>query len=275
MAQDFINVWISGHLRREEREKVRAALARMGLRNDLGEWATLRWELLDWFVSFAQRDIAALTEAQCNELDEEVQVIQLLASFNLNPWVPTREELHALAKRSRTILSALVETGSVRIGPLQVEFVILRGTIKQADIPEVERAKGLVMYEGWGPALIGHPPAEGIGFQVPPIGMEGLIHCLGQLLSKYPGAVRRCPQYKSPHCKRLFAQFRSSAKYCSRLCQSNAWASEQYKKKKEEQAKRKSKRTRSLSTRKAAHQTRKKVVRKGKGRVHGTKRRTR
>jgi|CXWL01.1.fsa_nt_gi hypothetical protein len=269
MAQDFVKGWISGHLRREERENVRAALARMGLQDDLNEWETLRWELLNWFVSFGQRDIATLSDEQCSQLDEEVQVIQLLASFNLNPWVPSREELQVLAKRSRTILSALVETGSVRIGPLPVEFVVWRGTVKQKNLPDAQQPKGVVMVGGL-PSLLGHPPAEGIAFQVPPVGEDALIHCLAQLLSKYPGSVHRCPL-----CKQLFAQFRSSAKFCSRACQSQAWANEQYLKKKEAKEKRKSKVARSSSLRKAAHRTRKKVVRKGKGRTHGTKRRKR
>lgn len=233
MAQDFMQGWISGHLRKAEREKVCAALERMGLESAPAEWRTPRWELLDWFVRFAQRDIPEMTEAQCDELDEEVQTIQLLASFNLNPWIPTREELHGLATRILTILSALVDTGSVRIGPLPVEFVVLRGTDRHAEIPDAQRAKDLVMYEGWGPALVGQAAAEGIAFQVPPVGMEGLIFVLAQLISIYPGAVRRCPHCKS---KRLFAQFRTSAKYCSRLCQSQAWAREQWERKKKDRA---------------------------------------
>lgn len=233
MAQDFMQGWISGHLRSAEREKVCAALTRMGLESEPAEWRTLRWELLDWFVRFAQRDIPALTEAQCDELDEEVQTIQLLAAFNLNPWIPTREELHWLATRVLTILSALVDTGSARIGPLPVEFVVWRGTDRHVEIPDAQRAKGFAMYEGWGPALVGQPPAEGIAFQVPPVGMEGLLYVLAQLISTYPGAVRRCPHCKS---KRLFAQFRTSAKYCSRLCQSQAWAREQWERKKNDRA---------------------------------------
>lgn len=144
-AQDFMQGWLSGHLRKAEREKICAALARMGLESAPAEWRTLRWELLDWFVTFAQRDIPALTEAQCDQLDEEVQTIQLLANFNLNPGIPNREHLHVLAMRILTIVSALVDTGSVRIGPLPVEFVVWRGTDHEAEIPEAQRAKGIII----------------------------------------------------------------------------------------------------------------------------------
>ena len=231
MAKYFSTGWIAAGFRKEERERVCAALERMGIVNDPAEWETLRWELLAWFVSFAQRDILVLTNEQCDLLDEEVQTIQLLATFNQSPWVPTREEMHMLSTRVLTILSALVDTGVVRIGPLPVEFVVLRGTDRQEDIPEAQRAKGFVMYEGWGPGLLGKPPAEGIAFQVPPIGVEGLIHVLAQLLSKFPGSVRRCPL-----CKKLFAQFRVSAQYCSRLCQSQAWARVQWECEKQKRA---------------------------------------
>ena len=231
MAKDFSTGWIAAGFRKEERERVCAALERMGILNDPAEWETLRWELLAWFVAFAQRDMPALTNEQCDQLDEEVQTIQILGRFNQSPWVPTREEMHTLATRVLTILSALVDTGVVRIGPLPVEFVVLRGADRQEAIPEAQRATGFVMYDGWGPALRGHPPAEGIAFQVPPTGMEGVIHCVAQLVSKYPGAVRRCPL-----CKRLFAQFRSSAQYCSRVCQSQAWAHVQWERKKQDRS---------------------------------------
>ena len=231
MPKDFSTKWIVGHLRGTELAKVRAALERMGIQDDPATWDPLRWELLAWAVAFAQRDLSTMTEEECNSLDEEIQVVQLFALFNVNPWVPTREELRLLARQVLTILSALVDTGVVRIGPLPVEFVVLRGADRQEAIPEAQRATGFVMYDGWGPALLGHPPAEGIAFQVPPTGMEGVIHCVAQLVSKYPGAVRRCPL-----CKRLFAQFRSSAQYCSRVCQSQAWAHVQWERKKQDRS---------------------------------------
>lgn len=230
MAQDFMVHWISGHLSKQEAAKVQAALQRMGLRNDPNEWNPLRWELLNWFVVFSQRkDIPALTEAECSLLDEEIQTIQLLGSFTYAPWVPNREEMKALADEIHKILSDLTERGVARIGPLPIEFVVWRGTEKQDEIPEAQRARGVVKYEGWGPALIGHPPAEGIAFQVPPAGKDALIHCLAQLLSRYPGAVRRCP-HGDEDCRKLFAQFRSSAIHCSRQCQTRAYAKEQWKK---------------------------------------------
>jgi hypothetical protein len=229
MAQDSVLDWISGHLQKAEREKVSAALTRMGIRDEPKEWESLRWEFLVWFVRFAQRNISALSEEECGQLDEEVQVIQLLASFNLNPWIPNREELKALRDRVFRILSDLVITGSARIGPIPVEFVVWRGTIKHAALPEAQRSIGAVILGGL-PSLIGHPPAEGIAFQVAPIGVAAVIHCLAQLLSKYPASVRRCP---FPDCGKLFVPIRSTGEYCSRQCQSRAFAREQWKEKKE------------------------------------------
>ena len=230
MVQDFMLRWISGHLNKQEAAKVRAALERMGLRNDPNEWNPLRWELLNWFAKFSQLDVTALTEEECGLLDEEAQVIQLLGSFTYAIWVPNREELKTLASEVHKILSDLTERGVARIGPLPVEFIVWRGTERQEDIPEAQQAKGFVKHEGCGPALIGHPPADGIAFQVPPDGKDAFIHCLAQLLSRYPGAVRRCP-HGDKDCRKLFVQFRSSAIHCSRQCQTRAYAKEQWKKK--------------------------------------------
>lgn len=254
MAQEFLSHWISGHLQRWEAEKVGAALRRIGLQADPAEWNSLRWEVLDWFVRFSQRDVTALTEDECSLLDEEVQTVELLHARNMSLHVPTRAELLELQARVRKPLSDLVDTGSARMGPLQVEFVIWRGN---RDVPESQRARGVVMVQGT-PSLIGHPPPEGIAFQVPPVGSSALIHCLARLLEKYPGAVRRCPR-----CEKMFAQFRRSAVYCSRVCQSQAAAQTQYEKNKKNQEalKRQSKRM--------AKRQGRKVVR------HGTKTRKR
>lgn len=258
MEQEFILRWISGHLNKQEAARVRAALDRMGLRNEPNEWDPLRWELLDWFVTFSQRDIAALTEEECSLLDEEIQTIQLLGSFTHNIWVPNREELKALASTAHKILSDLTEKGCARIGPLSVEFVVWRGTEKQEDIPESRRARGVVKYEGWGPALIGHPPAEGIAFQGSPDGKDALLYCMAQLLSRYPGAVRRCP-HGDEDCRQLFAQFRSSAIHCSRQCQTRAYAKEQWKTRKAKAAAEEK-----AESRRATKQKRKKGVHHGK-----------
>ena len=263
MAQDFMLRWISGHLNKQETAKIQSALKRMGLRNDPNEWNPLRWELLDWFVKFSQLDVAALTEEQCSLLDEEVQTIQLLDSFTFNLWIPDREELKALVSRIHKVLADLAETGSVRIGPIPVEFVVLRGTERQEQIPEAQRAKGFVKYEGWGTALIGHPPAEGIAFQVPPDGKDALFHCLAQLLSRYPAAVRRCP-HGDKECRKLFVQFRSSAIHCSRQCQTRAYAKEQWKKNVLEAAEKKAADEKKAKLSMATKQKRKKESHHGK-----------
>ncbi|MEO7863742.1 MAG: hypothetical protein ABIU05_25580 [Nitrospirales bacterium] len=252
MAQEFLSYWISGHLQRWEAEKVRAALKRMRLLDDPAKWDSLRWELLDWFVRFSKLDLTALTEDECGLLDEEVQTVELLHARNMSLHVPTRAELLELQVRVRKPLSALVDAGCARMGPLQVEFVVWRGNAK---VPESQRARGVVIVQGT-PSLIGHPPPEGIAFQVPPIGPNALIHCLARLLEKYPGAVRRCPR-----CDKIFAQFRRSAVYCSRVCQSQAAAQKQWEKKKQDALKRQSKRI--------AKRQGRKVVR------HGTKTRKR
>jgi len=223
VAQEFLSHWISGHLQRWEAEKVRAALKRMSLPDDPAEWHSLRWELLDWFVRFSKIDVINLTEDECSLLDEEVQTIELLHARNMSLQVPTRAELLDLQARVLKPLADLVDAGCARIGPFQVEFVVWRGT---RNVPESQRARGVVMVQGM-PSLIGYPPPDGIAFQVPPVGPNALIHCLARLLEQYMGALRRCPR-----CEKIFAQFRRSAVYCSRLCQSQAAAKAQWEQKK-------------------------------------------
>lgn len=265
MAQNFMPDWISGHLQKHEKAVVSSALERMGMRSAPEEWQPLRWELLNWFVEFAQVDLESLSDAQSSAKDEEIQVIQLLESFNLNPWVPSREEMKVLQGKVLKVISDLVEAGSVRIGPIPVEFVIWRGQWRNVNksLPDVMQPKGVVMV-GRIPCLIGHPPAEGIAFQIPPVGMDAVLHVLAQLLGKYPSAVRRC---RNPDCRRLFARFKAKSRSgqessCSRECQTRSWAKEQYKRKKQEGGR---------TTK--AQSTKRHLKTRGKAKPNGTKKR--
>lgn len=207
--------WREGDLTRElGREGAReAALARMGLRSSADEWDPLRWELLAWFASFAARDLTHLADKEWGEVVSEVWVVEKLATLNLEPADLSRDAACKLQGKVRAVLTELCDNGVVRLGPFATEVVVYRGDIPKARIPAAQQALGVALM-GRLPLLIGNAPREGVAFQLPPSGPDALLHCLAQLLHRYPGAVRRCPL-----CHALFAQFRKSAVFCSRKCQ--------------------------------------------------------
>lgn len=238
MSQEFLLDWIVGHLTKHEANVVAAALRRMSLRDAPAEWNGLRWELLDWFVKYAEANLEQGSESRLSELDEEIQVLQILGSFNLAPWVPNKQEMMELQGHVRTVLHDLEEKNIARIGPIAIEFITYRGTDRAHRIPEAVKAKGVMML-GSVPVPVGRLPAEGVTFQVPPVGKDAVLHCLAQLLTKFPGAVRRCRA-----CGKLFARLKSRSNpgdgsSCSRQCQTRSWAKDQYARKKAELERRK------------------------------------
>jgi hypothetical protein len=195
--------------------EVDRALTRIGLASH----DPFRWEALQWFVEFAQRDLSAATEGDWLSLVEEVQALLHLITHQQLRAPLSRDDLRALQEYVLKVLMGLVLTNETPIVKFEVKFqvsaFIRRGEGRAADPSQVKRL---------GP-LTGFPAGPFAGF-IGPDGPHGLIYHLACLLMRFPDAVQRCP-----HCLRLFARFRRHAKYCSRKCQSVVAAREDRRKK--------------------------------------------
>jgi len=189
-----------------EQIEVDRALGRMGLAGH----DPFCWEALDWFVVFAQRDLATATEGDWLLLTEEAQALLYLVTHQLLRSTLTRDDLQGLQRGVLTVLTRLVDSGEADIGHFQVHIFIRRGAGKAAGPSQVKRL---------GPVL-GFPAGPFAGL-IGPDGANGLQYHLASLLMRWPDTVQRCPK-----CHRLFARFRRHAKFCSRKCQSQVAASE-------------------------------------------------
>jgi len=209
-----------------DRAEVDRVLARLGL----ADHDPLRWEVLNWFVQFARRDLDAASEGDWQSLTEEVQALLHLITYQQLQAPLSHDDLAALQEYVMKVLMGLVDTTETPIMKLEVKFqisaFIRRGKGRTADASQVKRL---------GP-VTGFPAGPFAGF-IGPDGPQGLIYHLACLLIRFPDVVQRCPK-----CHRLFARFRRHAEYCSRECQSQVAAHDYRLKKKAESEDRKKKR---------------------------------
>ena len=216
--------------------EVDRALGRIGL----AAHDPFRWEALQWFVGFAQRDLDAATEGDWLSLIEEIQALLRLITHQQLRGPLSRDDLRDLQEAALTVLTGLVEAGEAHIGPFKVSVFIRREDhSKKAEnktLMKKKTAGGPPQITRLGPILaFSDGPFTG---HIPPGGLPGLQYHLAGLLMRFPETVQRCPK-----CHRLFARFRRHAKYCGRLCQSRFDAQKNRDKKKAEKKKLTKKRT--------------------------------
>lgn len=168
-----------------------------------------RWEALQWFVEFAQRDLSAATEGDWLSLVEEVQALLHLITHQQWRAPLNREDLRALQTAALKVLTGLVDNQEATIGPFTTKIFIRRGSGRIAGPEQVKRLGPITTF-----------PAGPFAGHLPPEDPNGLIYHLACLLTRFPETVQRCPK-----CHRLFARFRRHAEYCSRACQSRVAAS--------------------------------------------------
>ena len=188
-----------------DQTEVGRALGRIGIPNR----DPFRWEALNWFVVFAQRDLTSATEGDWLLLNEEIQALLHLITQQQLAVPFTRDELQALQKKGLGWLTLLVDEGSTLMGTFQVHVYVRRGK-PFTGTPRIRRWGGLMML-----------PSHNFAGHIPPGGLLGLEYHFACLLERWPETVQRCPK-----CHRLFARFRRHAEFCSRKCQSQVAASE-------------------------------------------------
>jgi hypothetical protein len=187
------------------------ALARIGL----ADHDPFRWEALQWFVVFSQRDLGAATEGDWLLLTEEVQALLPLITHQRMRALLSRDDLRALQETASEVLIGLVDNNEAHIGTFPVTVLIRRGKGRVAGPSQIKRLGPLICSPAGPFAGVAGPFAGVIG----PDGISGLMYHLGSLLMRFPETVQRCPK-----CHRLFARFRRHAKFCSRVCQSRVAA---------------------------------------------------
>jgi hypothetical protein len=194
----------------DERASIEQALSRLGLPAQLEAWNPFRWEVLDWFVRLAERDLAAMSPGDWQNFSEEVRTLKVLLNVDVQAEMPTLDVLPPFQDQIRAALVDLVDNKRIELGPFQITTIIQRPLAEEPKLPS-----GHDKFFRLGASIALFQGVRSV--DIPPGGLEGLRYHLSRLLQKYPDTVQRCP-----HCRRLFARFRKHAQYCSRECQSVA-----------------------------------------------------
>jgi hypothetical protein len=194
--------------------EVERALGRIGIPNR----DPFRWEALNWFVTFAQRDLAVATEGDWLLLNEEAQALLHVVAHQQLAISFSREEWHELQATVRTWLTRLVDEDVVLMGRFEVQIFVRRGARTLAGPPRVRSWGGLTAM-----------PQHNFAGQIAPGGVPGLKYHLASLLERWPDTVQRCLR-----CHRLFARYRGHAVFCGRKCQSQEAAQKTRDKEKQE-----------------------------------------
>lgn len=194
----------------DERASMEGALKRIGLPGEIKDWNPLRWEVLDWIVRFADRDLSEMSAGDEQNLREEVRTLSVLLNVDAQPETITLDLLRPFQEQIRAELLAHTEGKDVPFGPFEITFIIRRPGRKEPKLPA-----GHAGFLRLGKLIVTFQGVRSV--HIPPPGLQGLRYHLVRLLGKYPDTVQCCP-----HCQRLFARFRRHAIYCSRKCQSVA-----------------------------------------------------
>lgn len=163
------------------------------------------WEQLNWYVEMTKRDIRRLSPKHLKELQKEFTVLNKALWYpQAKCLFPSKAIMSRLQSVIRKHLEELSDSGHTKMGPFRL-------------CVEVERPLSRLKDSFGGFTKKELAEIDGHTHQTILISGNGLLFHLSELLKKYGGSMRRCP-----HCSNLFLQFRRSATYCSRKCQSIA-----------------------------------------------------
>lgn len=181
--------------------KFELVLDRIGF-HDRGK--DLTWDQMNWYMTFAKRDLAELTQGDLLNLKEEVAAIAW-ASYGYRHEanvMPELEQLRELQSSVQQILEQLLSDSEATYGPCTVTF---RVTVWEG-YDEDKGSRTTVLR-----------PMGGFEMDASPrrIYKDYLMAHMFVLLWKWARHIKRCPR-----CKQIFLQLRSHAEYCSRACQS-------------------------------------------------------
>ena len=176
------------------------------------------WNVMNWFVLLAKKDLARLSNGDFLNLQEEALAIRRTYCRDLgaraNP--PAMDELSRLQSDIRKSLNDLVACHQVTLGPFPVKIEINLPSAKAEEDTEISRfvRAGHKVDVIW--KNLSKPENDlakiRVWHLVSPA--QTLQYEFARRLETYANAIERCP-----HCKTLFLQLRSTAVYCDRKCQ--------------------------------------------------------
>lgn len=176
------------------------------------------WELMNWYVLMAQKQLNKMSKGEILLLQEEFMALEYKQSLVVNPHPLGVLEIEQIQKTILKHLQDLADGQGILIGEFRMT-IWFNGKIR-GRLPDPISWHWL------------H-------------GDNQFIYHFGLLLEKWSASIRRCP-----HCSKIFLQLRRNAIYCGRECQSRAFM----KKKRAEEKRRKPIRTKiRLSNRKDEH----------------------
>ena len=173
------------------------------------------WHQMEWYINLVRLDFENVSDGDFQNTQEEVVGIVRALANHSNPPLLRRNELTELQKEIRKSLDQLINFGSLSLGPFSYKVMVYRPsymtdkffpdrkkTASQAtlDLPELLAHRILVKGETGGKGVTHY-----------------LLSHFADLLGLYGHRIFPCPK-----CEKIFLQFRSHAKFCSRECQSRA-----------------------------------------------------
>ena len=171
------------------------------------------WDQLNWYVKFSQKHLQKLSGGDLRNLQEELVALLRVLENHSNPPFLTVQQIEPIQVVIKRHLEDLADKGTTILGPFKAKILVSCPKKLDQKFRELGRlklkpgAKPPVL-----PSLVTHRILVSDSFSVI---SQGLTYHLAQLLELYGSSIERCP-----HCKTIFAQFRRSARFCSRHCQS-------------------------------------------------------
>lgn len=174
-------------------------MMRIGLTTWNAATSRWSWEIANWYVTFAQKDLELMSQGDWLNLQEELMTWRGMILHEDDPSDLGREELRVFQKEVLRRLNELADHETLDFDRPKTKVLLNPLLVKHR--PKTDK-RPLVTYIG-------------------PKGLDGLLYHFGELLirtlEKNPNAIRRCP-----HCRKIFIQLRRHSRYCSRVCQSRA-----------------------------------------------------
>ena len=170
--------------------------------------ANREWEMMNWYVGLAQKDLQSISSGDFLNLQEELVALVRTLYRHDNPEPPKRVQIKRLQLAISRHLSELLERGQTKFAPFKIVswIVCLKKAASIGGMPALPpESPGIFTWDTVRPKTTSQ------------LVETSALHWFNQLLKQHADSIGRCV-----HCDKIFLQFRRNARYCSRRCQSVA-----------------------------------------------------
>lgn len=189
------------------------------------------WSQLNWYVNFAQQDLKALSSEALGQLQHEITSIQRAFYGHMSRRYLSPQKLVKTQFAVYAHLTELADTGETYFSDFLVHgWVNRRDALSQNSQSETHNQilEYLKQVEGYSAEDLAPNPGRTVGsarqirsfvsltYLVPDPDQAFLFH-LARLLGEFGDRLRRC---RRAECNKVFLQERTTARFCSRECQS-------------------------------------------------------